>query len=227
MLEVDDLYLSEVDEPRKLKSAVVKLTTGATASSVDETGALAVITSQSPIDKSNRDLFPNPPRKIVDERKVAPRELIDVNLFARRATSRSKHSSDHRKSAVDEKKLNHAIAKATERSQKTTVVRRPTKYTSPERRVVRSAPSATVTSQSNSANRQAVAAVNRPIFSRLEPKYRIPRKTKEIGVQTDWTGPCKCFSRLAAKNRNRRKAYVANRDLIKRIKLDTADQSTN
>lgn len=212
------MYLSEVDSPPKLKSAVVKVTPGAIDESCNsETVALAVT------ELPKRDLFPVPPRKINDQPSTS--QLIDVDLFNRKPSSRGKHSSNYRKNvqatensrAIEERILQGAINRARHRLSERTAVKRAVQFT-----LASNGPAI--------RNRQSSTRQPKPqqtVFSRLEPSsstsaFRIPRKRKDVGTQTDLSGQCKCAKR-GAKNRNRRAAFIQNRDIIKKLKLDATE----
>lgn len=204
MVEADnDLYLSEVDSPvkPKLKSAVVKIvTTGSTKPAV-------------------KDLFPEPPTR-------RGTRLAEFDLFARKRSSRGKHSSNHRRENPPTNSANHrrentatdlrrAINKAKDRQRQQPPPRRIAEIVAPNQppnrpRVQRAQPQSH--SSANSTSTANTTSATRTVF-------RIPRVKVDVATQTDLSGPCRCVLRNKVKNQNRRAAFKLNRDLVEKFKL--------
>lgn len=264
----DDLYLSDVDEPRpKVKSVVIKVVnepritenskrspiTGnriecSVSGNREETVPKRHRDKRSPNDTqaNSADLFPHPPRRVsgdavFDSRYRIPRkpvqQLTEFDLFARKRSSQSKHSSNNPRSrdpriitarekhfsrAQSQQNQNHSSVEALEhkRDRLRIAIERVKQKPPPVRRTVKPiGPSFTGNRPRIDSNpfQRSVQIVESP-FARLEPPTPastfVPPTQRNVATQTE---PCRCQRLLKAKNKKRREIAKKNRDIVRRM----------
>lgn len=238
-LDVDETCLSEIDgSVPSLKSVVVRVTNednGKRSVTTNEAVASSVCDS-TPV--SSTDLFPNPPSRVPSK----PQRLVEIDLFARKKSCRSKHPSNYKtlssgkrvelsskplankgKSLVPVKPLHDVIQKVKDASrQKHSVAYVPTeeekrfsvkqKQTPVKQRIAH-----------NSAQNHQSTATPSPVVTKTKPlgDFKIPRKPSQPPPLSKGASKLPTYEQLLVLHQKKlEKTRRKNRNRRLRIKRD-------